>query len=103
MAVLQKVTMEKLTDSLTMHRRIILWDGESGYERLSFESSHVNNIFQAKFRSYMGNRKHCYLRNRWAGEACLSFRIFLVMFIPINLNWEASMELTSLDSKDGVY
>ncbi|KAJ9673021.1 hypothetical protein PVL29_026343 [Vitis rotundifolia] len=29
-----------------MHRRIILWDGESGHEKLSFESSHINNIFK---------------------------------------------------------
>ncbi|KAJ9682610.1 hypothetical protein PVL29_018515 [Vitis rotundifolia] len=70
--------MEKLIDSLTIHRRIILWDGESGHDKLSFASGHVNNIFQAKFRPYMGNQKRSYLCNRWVGEACSSFKIFFL-------------------------
>ncbi|RVW96572.1 DDB1- and CUL4-associated factor 8 [Vitis vinifera] len=37
-------------------RRIILWDWESGHVKLSFESGHINNVFQAKFMPYTDDR-----------------------------------------------
>lgn len=37
-------------------RRIILWDWESGHAKLSFESGHMNNVFQAKFMPYTDDR-----------------------------------------------
>ena len=37
-------------------RRIILWDWESGHVKLSFESGHMNNVFQAKFMPYTDDR-----------------------------------------------
>ncbi|XP_062081540.1 uncharacterized protein LOC133787581 [Humulus lupulus] len=37
-------------------RRVILWNWESGELKLSFQSDHSNNIFQAKFMPYTSDR-----------------------------------------------
>lgn len=37
-------------------RRIILWDWEFGNVKLSFDSGHINNVFQAKFMPYTDDR-----------------------------------------------
>ncbi|OMO65741.1 hypothetical protein CCACVL1_21421 [Corchorus capsularis] len=37
-------------------RQVILWDWETGHAKLSFQSGHVNNVFQAKFMPYTDDR-----------------------------------------------
>ncbi|WOK92865.1 DDB1- and CUL4-associated factor 8 [Canna indica] len=37
-------------------RMIILWDWEVGTARMSFDSGHKNNVFQARFMPYTGDR-----------------------------------------------
>ncbi|KAE8702242.1 Transducin/WD40 repeat-like superfamily protein isoform 2 [Hibiscus syriacus] len=37
-------------------RRVILWDWERGHAKLTFQSGHVNNVFQAKIMPYSDDR-----------------------------------------------
>lgn len=35
---------------------VVLWDWETGHAKLSFQSGHVNNVFQAKIMPYTDDR-----------------------------------------------
>lgn len=37
-------------------RKVILWDWDAGRVKLSFDSGHSNNVFQARFMPYTGDR-----------------------------------------------
>ena len=77
-------------------KRVILWDWETGHAKLSFQSGHDNNVFQAKIMPYTDDRSLVTCAADGEVKFLFGHATFFLKFVRTNLENSSGLVINFL-------